>query len=255
MKHKIAVQLFTLRDECKADFPGALREISQMGYAGVQFAGYHGYDVAELKAILDETGLQVAGMHVGYQEIVEQTAQVAADAKFFGTKDIICPSIPGDMRTEEGYKLIKKQLNEAASSLKHDGIRISYHNHAFEFDTIVDGQDALSYLVDPASDNDILAELDVYWLKKGGYDPAAFIEPYAHRMPIIHMKDMTDDEEQAFAEVGTGIIDFDAIVRWGEASGVEWYVVEQDRCNTNPIECVRTSYVNLSKLMDQIQDQ
>ena len=66
------------------------------------------------------------------------------------------------------------------------------------------------------------------------------------------MKDMTDDEEMTFAEIGKGSIDFEAIVRWGEASGVEWYVVEQDVCKTDPIECVRTSYVNLSVLMDRI---
>lgn len=255
MNHKIAVQLYTLKDECKSDFPAVLREISQIGYAGVQFAGFHGYDPKELKSVLDETGLKAAGLHVGMQEILEHAAQVASDAKLLGTPDIICPNVPSDLRNEDGYRKLRADLNATAKRLKSEGFRISYHNHAFEFDTRIDGKDALSYLLEPAGENDILAELDVYWLKKSGFDPAEFIRPYAGRMPIIHLKDMTADDEQAFAEIGAGCIGFEPIIRWGEASGVEWYVVEQDICKTDPMDCVRTSYANLTKLMDTIDGQ
>lgn len=251
MKEKIAVQLYTLREECAADFQGVLRQISQMGYAGVQFAGFHGHDPKALKSILDDTGLKAAGLHVGLKELMEQPEQVASAAEVLGTIDIICPSLPGDMQNEAGYRQLKTELNELASRLREKGLRVSYHNHAFEFETKLDGKDALSFLLEPAADNGILAELDVYWLRKGGHDPVEFFAPYAGRMPIVHMKDMTDDEEGAFAPVGTGVIDFDSIIEWGEANGVEWYVVEQDSCKTDPMDCVRTSYRNLSAMLEQ----
>ncbi len=251
MKEKIAVQLYTLRDECAADFPGVLREISQMGYAGVQFAGFHGHEPKALKSILDETGLKAAGLHVGLQELLERSEEVAAAAEALGTVDVICPSLPAAIQNEAGYRQLKRDLNELASRWSERGLRLSYHNHAFEFETTLDGKDALSFLLEPAADNGILAELDVYWLRKGGQDPVAFFEPYAGRMPIVHMKDMTDDAEGAFAPIGTGVIDFDSILEWGEASGVEWYVVEQDSCKTDPMECVRTSYGNLLGMMEK----
>ena len=67
-------------------------------------------------------------------------------------------------------------------------------------------------------------------------------------MPIIHLKDMTADAEQTFAEVGTGLIDFPPILAWGERSGVEWYAVEQDRCKGNPLDSLRISLSNLLKM-------
>ncbi len=253
LKDKIAVQLYTLREECHADFPGVLRKISQIGYGGVQFAGFQGYDPQELKAVLDEVGLKTAGMHVGFHDIVANTGKVVSDARLFDTRDIICPSIPAELRNEGGYKQLKKDLNGIAKHLKGEGFRISYHNHAFEFETVIEGQNALSYLLEAAVDNEILAELDVYWLQKCGLEPVTFFKPYADRMPIVHMKDMTADGEQAFAEIGTGSIEFEPIIRWGEENGVEWYVVEQDVCRTAPMDCVQTSFTNLYNLMSNLQ--
>lgn len=253
MKQKTAVQLYTLREECQADFPKVLRELKRMGWAGVQFAGFHSYDPQELAAVVKETGLKAAGMHVGYQRFVEELEQLIAEARLFGTQDLICPSIPADLRNAEGYREVKRKLNEAAVRLQKENLRLSYHNHAFEFETDVDGQNALAYLLQPVPDNLLLAELDVYWVKRGGYDPATYIAPYANRMPIIHLKDMTRDEEQTFAEIGEGSIDFKPILAWGERNGIEWYVVEQDRCRRSPMDCVETSLANLSRIIEELQ--
>ncbi|MNI23472.1 Inosose dehydratase [compost metagenome] len=251
MKNKLAVQLYTLRDACKEDFPGVLRALSVMGWAGVQFAGFHDYDLDELKAVMQETGLKAAGMHVGMDDLFNHTEKVCSHARLFETVDIILPSIPQQLQNEDGYIKIKQQLNQLAAQLKDEGFRISYHNHAFEFNTQINGQSALAYLLNPAQDNDILAEIDVYWVKKGGYDPLTFIQTYAGRMPIIHLKDMTNDDKQSYAEIGTGSIDFVPILQWGEASGVEWYVVEQDTCPTDPMTCIQTSFNNLTKMIEQ----
>lgn len=225
MRHKWAVQLYTLRNECTTNFPAVLRELKQMGWAGVQLAGYNGYDPKQLAAIMKETGLKAAGMHVGYDQIVQSLEQIVKDAEMFETKDIICPFVQPARRTEAGYREMKETLRNAARQLQGAGYRISYHNHAFEFDTMIDGQHALAYMLDPVPDNPILAEIDVYWIRKAGFDPLHFIDKYAHRMPIIHLKDMAKDESQAFAEIGTGVIDFRPILDWGkrmESSGTLW---------------------------------
>ena len=253
MENKPAVQLYTLREECQADFPYVLRELKRMGWAGVQFAGYHSMDPEELAAILKELNLKTAGLHVGYMQFVDDLDTLVREARVLGTKDLICPAIPADLRTSSGYVEVRRVLNEAAARLKREGMRLSYHNHAFEFETLVEGRTALEYLLDPSPDNLVLAELDVYWVKKGGYDPVAYLAPYQNRMPIIHLKDMTRDEEQTFAEIGEGSIDFKPILEWGEDGGVEWYVVEQDRCSRSPMDCVETSWRNLFGLIRELR--
>ncbi|MDF2715204.1 MAG: xylose isomerase [Paenibacillus sp.] len=252
MKNKISIQLYTLREQCEADFPGVIRELAQIGYKAVQLAGFHGYEPTLLKAVIEEVGLQVSGLHYSSDDLLNDSDRLIREAKLFGTPDIICAGIGSTLRDENGYRLVKHQFNELANRIKGEGLRVSYHNHDFEFQTIIDGKDAFSYLIEPKPDNAILAEPDVYWLKKGGYEPVEFLAPYAGRVPILHLKDMANDEEKSFAEVGTGLIDFESIIRWGEASGVEWYVVEQDDCKSDPMTCVKTSYSNLSELMNKI---
>lgn len=252
MREKFAAQLYTLREELKEDFPNVLRELKKMGWAGVQISGLHGYSPEEIAAVLKETGLGTAGMHVALERMENELDDVLREATLFNTKDIICPAIPGELRNEEGYKRVRKTLNGVAKKVAPQGFRVSYHNHAFEFETTINGQSALEYMLEPTEENTVLAEIDVYWVKKGGADPVSFIEPYANRMPIIHLKDMTDDERQTFAEVGTGSIDFAPILTWCEQNGVEWYAVEQDICPGHPLDSLEISLKNLNKLADQL---
>jgi sugar phosphate isomerase/epimerase len=253
MKQKFAAQLYTLRDELEKDFPGVLRDLKRMGWPAVQISGLRGHTVEEIAATLKETGLKTAGMHISLAEINSDLAGVLEQAKAFNTKDLVVPFISEEYRNELGYRLIRSNLNDIARKINRFGYTLSYHNHAFEFGTEIDGKNAMEFMLDPGGDNAVLAEIDVYWVKKGGLDPVSFIAPYANRMPIIHLKDMTNDEEQAFAEVGTGSIDFAPILTWGEQNGVEWYAVEQDVCRRPPMDCLQTSLDNLHKLAEQVK--
>lgn len=253
MKEKFAAQLYTLREELKRDFPNVLRELKQMGWPAVQISGLHGYEPGEIAGVLEETGLKTAGIHIGL-DVLRQDLDGAMDqARIFKTKDIICPFLPPEFRSEEGFQKVKQLLNEIAGKAALKGYRISYHNHAFEFETTIDGKSALEYLLEPTADNKILAEIDVYWVKKGGANPLEFIQPYGNRMPIIHLKDMTNDERQDFASVGTGSIDFPPILDWCEQNGVEWYAVEQDVCPGNPMDSLQTSLENLNRFASKMQ--
>lgn len=253
MKHKLAAQLFTLRDQLKDDFPGVLRVLRDMGWSGVQISGLFGYSKEEIAAVLEETGLKTAGLHAGIDRLRGDLQTVVEEAKLFRTKDIICPFVPNELRNEESYLAIRRDLNEIASNLKKEGYRISYHNHDFEFETMIKGKNALEYILDPVDGNQVLAEIDVYWIKKAGYDPLTFIKKYTQRLPIIHLKDIADDEEQSVAEVGTGLITFEPILRWGEQYGIEWYAVEQDECPGDPMKSLQISLHNLYGMIDNLE--
>jgi len=255
MRHKFAAQLFTLRAELEKDFPGVLRDLKRMGWQAVQISGLRGYTAEEISQVLRETGLRTAGMHIGLDMINNELPEVLRQAELFGTKDLVVPYLEDALRTELGYRLVKSNLNDIARRLKPLGYTLSYHNHDFEFATDVEGKDALRFMLDPADGNEILAEIDVYWVRKAGRDPLDYIQPYAGRMPIIHLKDMTDDEEQTFAEIGTGMIDFLPILRWGEASGVNWYAVEQDVCQQSPLDALQISLDHLHRMADRMDKE
>ncbi|MFB5662808.1 sugar phosphate isomerase/epimerase family protein [Alteribacillus sp. HJP-4] len=247
MKEKFAAQLFTVRHEMKKDYAFVFRALKEMGWPAVQLSALpEGYDPLEISSLLKENELKTAGIHVSLDRLENDLTNVIEEVRLYNTKDIICPFIPEKYRTAEGYKYVRQTLNKIADQEKD--FRISYHNHAFEFDTEVEGQNALRYLLEPTQENSVLAEIDIFWVKKGGEDPLEFIKPYVGRMPIIHLKDMSADEEKTFAEVGTGLIDFEPILHWGENSGVEWYAVEQDECRGNPMDSLQTSLNNLNKM-------
>jgi len=253
LNHKFAVQLYTLRKECEQDFPATLRTLGRMGWAGVETAGLHGHSAEEIAEVLREAGLKTAGMHVSVERLRSDKESLINEARLLDTKRLICPSVPPDWRNEQGYVRLRDELNAAASELRSEGFTVGFHNHAFEFDTIVHGTDALSYLIEPVSDNAVLAEIDVYWVKKAGLEPVEFIEPYGGRMPTMHLKDMTGDERRTYTEIGRGIIDFESLLLWGERNSVEWYVVEQDICEGEAFDSVRISLGNLHELADRLE--
>lgn len=252
MKRKFAAQLYTVREEMKEGIRPLFQTLKAMGWAGVQISALPlDIDPEEVALALKENSLEAVGMHVALDRLTNDLESVLKEADLYGTKDIICPSVPGEMINEAGFVDLKETLNHIAKEAP--GYRISYHNHAFEFDIDIDGQNGLRYLLDPADGNEILAEVDVFWIKKAGFNPMEYIEPYANRMPIIHLKDMTNDERETFAEVGEGVIDFIPILEWGEANGVEWYAVEQDECDRAPLDCLNTSLRNLHNMADEIE--
>ncbi|NOU75791.1 TIM barrel protein [Paenibacillus sp. LMG 31458] len=252
MRSKFAAQLFTLRDELEKDYFGTLRKVREMGWQAVQISGLFGNNPADIAKVLQETGLLTAGIHVGLAELKNQLDEVVKRADLFGTKDIVVPYFPADQQHEQGYRQLRSDLNNIARMLESKGYRISYHNHAFEFNTMIDGESALEYILEPVPGNRVFAEIDVYWVKRGGRDPLSFIQPYANRMPIIHLKDMSDDGKQSTVEVGTGQIDFIPILRWGEQNGIEWYAVEQDQCQRDPLDCLATSLENLNAMVEKL---
>ncbi|SDN69906.1 Sugar phosphate isomerase/epimerase [Paenibacillus sp. yr247] len=249
IRHKLAAQLYTLRNEVKKDFPTVLRDLKKMGWAAVQIDGLHGYPAADIAAIMKEIGLRTAGIHVGLDRMKHDLDAVLEEARLFDTKDFICHSLPNELMNPEGYASVRKDLHDVAANVSGTGFRAGYHNHDFEFHTTIDGKFALEYVLD---DPTIHPEIDTYWVKKAGQDPLSFIRNYAFRMPILHLKDMTADGRQYFAEIGTGLIDFVPILKWGLQNGVEWFAVEQDYCPGNPMDSLALSLNNLLELEKSI---
>jgi len=245
MAPPIAVQLYTLRDEMEQDFEGTLRQVADLGYAGVELAGRGGRTPTQLRHLLDGLGLKVASAHVPIQDLESNLDREIEAAQTLGSRFIAIPWLPPERRTSaEDFAKLGEQLNSIGAACKQAGIQLCYHNHDFEFQQF-DGVYALDKLYASTDPELLKAELDVYWVQYAGVDPVAYVAKYADRAPLIHLKDMTSDGTRFFAEVGEGIVDLEGVI--AVATGAEWLVVEQDRSRRTPLESIAISISNLRK--------
>ncbi len=244
----IALQMYTVRDVAAEDFLGALRQVAEIGYAGVELAGTFGLSADELKAALDDLGLRVAGSHIGLQLLENDLPGIIEYNRAIGNPYIIVPAVPPERRrTLDDWRALAELFNQIGREVKQAGMQFCYHNHAFEFE-IFDGKFAFDWLYEWTDPDLVKAEIDTYWVQYAGQDPAAYIRKYAARTELVHLKDMEAGEERFFAEVGEGTMDWPTIFEAAEAAATQWYVVEQDRCRRPSMESARISFQNLKRM-------
>ncbi len=247
----IAVQMFSLREEAEKDFEGTLRKVAELGFDGVELAGYGNFTAQEVRNFLDKYGLKAAASHVSIDELESELERVIEEQIILGSNYIVCPYLAEDRRNDREYLALPSLLNEIGEKCKRHGLTLCYHNHDFELKTISDGRKALEVILDSTDPDKVKAEFDVYWLKKAGENPISWLEKYEGRTPLVHLKDMTLDDEQFFAELGTGGVEIESILEKGNDLKVDWWIVEQDATRLTPFSSMEISMSYLkSKLPD-----
>lgn len=240
----VGLQLYSLRDEMAKDFVGTVEKVAKMGYKGVEFAGYGGLKPAEMAKLLKDNGLTAYGSHIG--ELPKTDAQLDAEIEMAlgaGYKYLVCPW--QTMATHDDALRFAEVMNETAAKLRPHGLKLGYHNHAHEF--VVDGGEILMETILKNTEPDVFAEFDVFWVAYAGYDPLRFIKKYAGRQPLMHLKELGPDRK-ANVECGTGIIDFEAIIKLGKEIGTEHFIVEQEEYTLDPVDSCKVSLDNLLAL-------
>jgi sugar phosphate isomerase/epimerase len=114
---------------------------------------------------------------------------------------------------------------------------------------------ALEAIFDDTNSDNVQTELDVYWLTKAGECPIEWLNRYKGRSPLVHLKDMTTDAEQFFAELGTGGVNIEAVLNAGDENGVKWWVVEQDMSRRTPIESIEISLNYLKRKLQILENK
>lgn len=243
----VALQMYTLRNEAEKDFSGTLKKVANIGYEGVEFAGYGGLEATELKKTLDDFGLKAASSHIPLAALQMELSSVIEYQHVIGNKHIVCPFLPAERRSEQDYRELISILNSVGETCHKEGLSFAYHNHDFELQPLSDGRKPLELLLEETNHDWVKAEFDVYWLTKAGEDPVKWLEKYQGRTPLVHLKDMTTDGDQFFAELGTGGVNLEAILNIGESSKVNWWIVEQDQSRRSPLESIEISFQYLTK--------
>ena len=268
----VALQLYSVREAMEADFEGTLRQVKDMGYEGVEFAGLYGRTPAAVRDLLAEIGLKAVSAHVPLDEILADIPGVLADYRTLGCRYIAVPWLAEERRPgHPGYAQCLEEIRMIGEEAERQEMTLLYHNHDFEF-VMVDGRYALDRMYDSIPAGLLQTELDTCWVAVAGEDPAAYLEKYTSRAPVVHLKDYfmpgrkpqhmyeligVDEEEGGkeeavfeFRPVGYGMQDFPRILAAAGKAGARWVVVEQDNpsLGKTPLECARMSIDYLNSL-------
>lgn len=233
----IALQLYSIREDCAKDLPGCLKAVAGMGYEGVEFAGYHGFDAVRLKTMLDDLGLKCAGAHTGIDQLApDRLVDTMEFHRTLGNEFLIVPGLPGEYTSSaDAWKKTAQLFNEISEKVKPEGFHLGYHNHHIEFQPL-DGQIPWDIFFSNTS-ADITMQLDTGNALVGGADAAEFLPRYPGRALTVHLKEHSATNDKAL--IGEGDVDWQKIFHLCETVGrTRWYIVEQESYAFPPMECV-----------------
>ena len=243
----IGAQLYTLRDFLKTpdDIRKTFARVRDMGYEAVQCSGLGPIGTPELKQVADDAGLKIVATHIGFDRIRDEPQAVIDDHELWGCRHVAIGGMPQEYRDSDGFARFAREASSAARPLIEMGLTFSYHNHSFELER-VGKRTGLQILADESDAATFSFEIDTYWIQHGGANPVTWLHRLRDRMHVVHLKDLAmEGSQQLFAEVGEGNLEWGPILDACRDSGIEWYLVEQDRCQRDPFDSLKLSLDNL----------
>jgi sugar phosphate isomerase/epimerase len=254
-KFPLGVQLYTVREQAEKDLGAVLAHISMIGYTEVEtYWNVYTHPAKKLRSMILDNGLTVPSGHFNYEGLETKLDY----AKELGVQWVICPMLPKEMWTSaDGFKKAAAQFNVWGEQVQKLGMQFGFHNHNYEFQKFGDmtGFDILTQNADPKL---VCLEMDCYWITQAGQDPVAMLKKYGSRIQLLHLKDrmagfpttqMLGPDAEHITEVGSGTINWKAVIDTAQQTGVKHYFVERDNGSTPAFESLRLSYQYLYKLL------
>jgi sugar phosphate isomerase/epimerase len=283
---KIGVQLFSIPKIAEKDFAGTMQQLAAIGFKEIEFYGPYSFSAAEdqqrwdsvkgqlgfsesgffglsarqTKKILDDNGVSAPSMHTGLASLKGAIDQLAEAANELGSQYVVLPSA-ATHHDLDGYKSQAEEFNAIGREASKRGIRFAYHNHGNGLKPI-DGKIPFELILENTDPLHVYFQMDIYWMTAGGVDVVQYLDKYAGRFRLMHVKDMTKevrfsgdggDPQQwmelfpYLADAGSGVIDIKNVVSHAMKSGVEHFIVERDLA-PNGLDDLKKSYSYLSTL-------
>lgn len=260
-KGPVGLQLWSLRESFKTDVPGTLDKVKALGFVEVETASTYDLGAEKLKAMLTERGLKPVSGHFQYDPLKKDLAGAVAEAKTLGVKFAVCPWIPHEIGnfSEADAKRAAADFNTFGAAFKAAGITFAYHPHGYEFRPVTEGASETFFdlMVRETKPELVSFEMDVFWVVHPGQDPAKLLAKYPNRWALMHLKDIrkgartgvytgqapkTDD-----VPLGTGQVDWKAVLKQAAAVGVQHYFVEDESLTVLEAIPVTTKYLSTLK--------
>ena len=238
---RIGVQLYTVRAELQRDFWRTLVRLAEIGYREVEFAGYFSRTAEQVRISVRRLGLTAPGSHVPFELLRGDWSRAVGEAAAAGHEWIVVAWVPeSERRGADDWRRVAELFDRAGAAARTAGVRFAYHNQEYDFTPVqtVTPFDLVAAGTDPAN---VDFELDVYWAVKGGADPLALIARYPARFPLMHFKDSAGPPQHEMRDVGSGTLNWKAILDAGHQAGLHHVFVEHDT-PADPFASVRAGF-------------
>lgn len=253
----ISIQLYTLREEAFRDFPNVLRRVADMGYKGVEPAGFYNFRASEFRRFVDDLGLVVSSTHSPWVR-PDNLDEVIETSGILGTEFVITGFGASEFKDLDSIKRAAEATAAMNDTLAKSGLTLGVHNHAWEFEFL---EDRIKHEVFAELCPDVKFELDIYWASNfGANDSVTLMRRFASRAPLLHIKDgplvppqsrynpatdmleVLSETNSANVAVGYGKMNIRETIAAMDPSVTQWLVVELDTCETDMFEAVEQSY-------------
>ncbi|PJB13529.1 MAG: sugar phosphate isomerase/epimerase [Flavobacteriales bacterium CG_4_9_14_3_um_filter_40_17] len=249
---KVGLQLYSLREHLSLGLPTIVEKTTKLGYLELEPFGYRdgkyfGITPAEFKKILDANGMASPSGHYEFNTYLSKSGTtddvkpLLDAAKIMGHTHIVVPHMNESLRSSiDDYKRITEKLNEAALLCKSAGLKLTYHNHDFEFKDY-NGQNGFDTMLSGTDKSMVDFEMDLYWVVRAGHNPVTLFNKYPGRFTYWHVKDMSKTDNTKNTEIGSGSIDYKTIFANGKKAGIKHYILEQENFEMDPFESLAKS--------------
>lgn len=265
-KRTLGVQLYTVRGTVMKESEHVIKTIAEIGYKEIEGAGR--VDLITLLPLIKQNGMTAVSCHVetplitgdwdkykGMKQVpVEEAIESVKNAGVhYFTMAYIQPAARGDL---DFYRKTADQMNHTGELCKKAGLQFAYHNHAFEFGG-KPGERPIDIFKERLDKKLVALEMDAFWVSVAGHDPLEMLKEWKGRVALLHLKDKEKGTpvqytesvpKSAFKEVGSGTLDFPALLKAAPGLGVKHYFVEQDQTEGDPLDSLRKSFNYLQSI-------
>ncbi len=269
----LGLQLYSVRDQLKADYAGTLKQVGALGFQEVEAAGFYNQSPALVRAAMEGAGLRCVSAHYPADQLVQHFDAILAFHEEFKTAKYIICAFPGfrdpgratglshkqmvHAFTTDDWKWNAERFNEWGRQCKAAGFQFGYHNHTMEFQPL-NGVVPYELLLKATDPGLVTMELDCGWVTVGGGSPEHYLHTYSDRISMLHVKDFARDATHTSmdnpppaAELGRGTADYPAIFKAVKPGTIKHMFVEQESYPDLPwVEALRVDARYMKRLKD-----
>ncbi len=258
-KKLTGIQLYSIRDDMKANPLETLTKLAEMGYTNVEHANYvdrkfYGYKPTEFKKVLADLGLSMPSGHTvfnhdhwdaGKKDFSDKWKYTVEDAATLGQEFVISPWMAEDIRKDrDALMAFLEVFNKNGELCAASGMKFGYHNHHFEFAEKVNGEMLYDIILQNTDPKLVIQQLDFGNMINAGAKPMDTLKKYPGRFPSLHVKDEIKsnggNDPYESTVLGKGMVGVKEVIDYAKKKGgSKHFIIEVESYQgMEPIESV-----------------
>ncbi|HEY4195063.1 MAG TPA: TIM barrel protein [Mucilaginibacter sp.] len=259
---RVGVQLYSVREAMGKDPKGSLKKLADMGYLHVEHANYidrkfYGFSAKEFKKLLADLALQMPSGHTvmtakdwdtSTNDFTDKWKYTIEDAAEVGQRYVISPWLDEGLRHDlDGLKKFMEQFNKCGELCKKSGMTFGYHNHNFEFSTMVGDNNLYDFILKNTDPSLVAQQMDIGNMLGAGGVALDLLKKYPGRFELMHVKDEIKSSTGQGMDgydstiLGTGVMPVRDILKAArKIGGTSQFIIEQESYQgKDPFDCVK----------------